>query len=60
MEALSHRHPRDFYPTLKLVLATLYGAFSIERRGASETVKERFTFTMNPVGLQVTVRHRER
>lgn len=43
---------------MKLVLATLYGRFAIERRGASETVRERFTFTMNPVGLDVTVRHR--
>jgi cytochrome P450/nitrite reductase/ring-hydroxylating ferredoxin subunit len=43
---------------MKIVLATLYGAFTIERRGKSEAVKERFTFTMNPVGLEVSVRHR--
>jgi len=43
---------------MKIVLATLYGAFEIERRGASDAVKERFTFTMNPVGLEVSVRHR--
>lgn len=43
---------------MKLVLATLYGAFTIERRGNSEAVKEQFTFTMNPVGLEVTVRRR--
>jgi cytochrome P450/nitrite reductase/ring-hydroxylating ferredoxin subunit len=43
---------------MKLVLATLYSAFTIDRRGASATVKERFTFTMNPVGLEVSVRHR--
>jgi cytochrome P450 len=45
---------------MKIVLATLYGAFAIERRGKSESVKERFTFTMNPVGLEVSVRHRKR
>jgi cytochrome P450/nitrite reductase/ring-hydroxylating ferredoxin subunit len=45
---------------MKIVLATLYGAFAIERRGTSDAVKERFTFTMNPVGLEVGVRHRQR
>lgn len=44
---------------MKLVLATLYGAFTFERRGKSETVKEQFTFTMNPVGLEVSVRRRK-
>ena len=44
---------------MKLVLAAIYGSFVIERRGPRDAVKERFTFTMNPVGLDVSVRHRE-
>jgi cytochrome P450/nitrite reductase/ring-hydroxylating ferredoxin subunit len=43
---------------MKLVLATLYKSFSIDRIGRSEQVSERFTFTMNPVGLEVTMRPR--
>ena len=45
---------------MKLVLATLYGAFDIERNGASSAVRERFMFIMNPVGLEVSVRKRVR
>lgn len=43
---------------MKLVLATLYRSFRIERSGAASSVRERFTFTMNPEGLDVTVARR--
>lgn len=44
---------------MKLVLATLYKSFVFTRRGRSESVRERFTFTMNPVGLDVVVHPRD-
>jgi cytochrome P450 len=43
---------------MKLVLATLYASFRITRRGPADAVRERFTFTMNPEGLEVDVQPR--
>lgn len=43
---------------MKLVLATIYQSFEIERVGPRTAVRERFAFTMNPVGLEVRVRRR--
>ncbi|HVT44955.1 MAG TPA: cytochrome P450 [Thermoanaerobaculia bacterium] len=43
---------------MKLVLATLYKSFEVERRGSSRDVSERFTFTMSPAGLDVALRRR--
>ncbi len=43
---------------MKVVLATLYGSFDVVRQGHGPAVRERFTFTMNPVGLEVALRRR--
>lgn len=43
---------------MKVVLATLYASFDAARRGTRDAVGERFTFTMNPVGLDVELRGR--
>lgn len=43
---------------MKLVIATLYKSFEFERLGTSDSVQERLTFTMHPVGLQVAIRNR--
>jgi cytochrome P450/nitrite reductase/ring-hydroxylating ferredoxin subunit len=44
---------------MKVVLATLYGAFDVERVGKKEDVRETFAFTMSPVGLRVRLRPRD-
>lgn len=43
---------------MKVVLATLYKNFEVERYGRTDAVRENFAFTMSPVGLQVRLRHR--
>jgi cytochrome P450/nitrite reductase/ring-hydroxylating ferredoxin subunit len=43
---------------MKVVLATLYKNFDVVRDGAASDVKERFSFTMSPVGLRVRLRRR--
>lgn len=45
---------------MKLVLAMLYKAFDVDREGPAGAVAERFTFTMNPVGLRVRLSPRRR
>jgi cytochrome P450/nitrite reductase/ring-hydroxylating ferredoxin subunit len=37
----------------RVVLATLFRSFAVERVGAADAVEERFAFTMEPVGLSV-------
>jgi cytochrome P450 len=43
---------------MRVALATLAGAFDLERVGAREQVSERFAFTMGPHGLRVRLRQR--
>ena len=43
---------------MKVVLATLYRNFDVERDGAASGVREQFSFTMSPVGLRVRLRRR--
>jgi hypothetical protein len=43
---------------MKVVLATIYKNFDVVRDGAAGDVKERFSFTMSPVGLRVRLRRR--
>jgi cytochrome P450/nitrite reductase/ring-hydroxylating ferredoxin subunit len=43
---------------MKVVLATLYRSFRVERVGESAGVREKFAFTMLPVGLQVKLHPR--
>jgi cytochrome P450/nitrite reductase/ring-hydroxylating ferredoxin subunit len=43
---------------MRVVLATLYRSFDVERVGEAAAVKERFSFTMAPVGLRVRIRPR--
>jgi len=43
---------------MKLLLATLYGAFDVERDGDTRDVREQFAFTMSPVGLKVRLHRR--
>jgi cytochrome P450 len=43
---------------MKLVLATLYQSFDVERVGPAADVKEIFSFTMAPKGLRVRLRRR--
>ena len=43
---------------MKVVLATLYGSFDVVRDGPGDAVRERFAFTMSPVGLRVRLGRR--
>jgi cytochrome P450/nitrite reductase/ring-hydroxylating ferredoxin subunit len=43
---------------MKVVLATLYKNFEVERVGTAAAVREKFAFTMSPVGLLVRLRSR--
>ncbi len=43
---------------MKLLLATLYGAFDVERDGDGKDVREQFAFTMSPAGLKVRLHRR--
>jgi cytochrome P450/nitrite reductase/ring-hydroxylating ferredoxin subunit len=43
---------------MKVVLATLYRNFDVEREGSATDVREQFSFTMSPVGLWVRLRRR--
>jgi cytochrome P450/nitrite reductase/ring-hydroxylating ferredoxin subunit len=43
---------------MKLLLSMLYKNFEVERVGERGTVRERFAFTMSPVGLKVRLRRR--
>ena len=43
---------------MKVVLATLFRNFDVERDGAASGVREQFSFTMSPVGLRVRLRRR--
>jgi cytochrome P450/nitrite reductase/ring-hydroxylating ferredoxin subunit len=45
---------------MKLLLSMLYTNFNVERVGGTESVRERFAFTMLPVGLKVRLRRRSR
>ncbi len=45
---------------MRLVLATLYQSFDVERVGQAAGVGERFAFTMMPLGLEVRLRARQR
>jgi cytochrome P450 len=45
---------------MKVVLSMLYKNFDVERAGDSNSVRERFSFTMSPVGLSVRLRRRQR
>jgi cytochrome P450/nitrite reductase/ring-hydroxylating ferredoxin subunit len=45
---------------MKMVLATLYQNFEIERVGSPTDVREQLSFTMMPVGLRVKLRPRKR
>ncbi len=40
---------------MKVVLATLFKSFRVEREARTEDVRENFAFTMSPVGLRVRV-----
>jgi cytochrome P450 len=44
---------------MRVVLATLYRSFDVERVGRASDVKEKSSFTMTPVGLRVRLRERE-
>jgi hypothetical protein len=44
---------------MKLVLATVYKNFQVERIGDATDVKEEYSFTMMPRGLKVRLRHRD-
>jgi hypothetical protein len=41
---------------MKIVLATLYRSFDVERVGRAKDVREVFAFTMTPAGLTVRLR----
>lgn len=43
---------------MRLVLALLAASFDVERVGDAAAVRERFAFTMHPVGLRVRLRRR--
>jgi cytochrome P450/nitrite reductase/ring-hydroxylating ferredoxin subunit len=43
---------------MKLVLATIFQSFDVERVGAASKVREELAFTMMPVGLEVKLRPR--
>src|SRR4029453_17694639 len=43
---------------MKLVIATLYRNFDVERHGRAGHVREAFSFTMSPAGLRVRLRAR--
>jgi cytochrome P450 len=43
---------------MRIVLATLYKSFEIERVGPAETVTELYSFTVGPKGLRVRIRPR--
>jgi cytochrome P450/nitrite reductase/ring-hydroxylating ferredoxin subunit len=43
---------------MKMVLATIYQNFEVERVGAASDVREKLAFTMSPVGLKVRLRQR--
>ena len=43
---------------MRIVLATLYKAFDVERVGRAADVEERTSFTMTPVGVRVRLRPR--
>jgi len=43
---------------MKLVLATLYASFDVERVGESSDVRELLSFTMMPSGLRVRLHRR--
>ncbi len=45
---------------MKLLLSMLYRNFIVERVGGAEGVREKFAFTMSPVGLKVRLRRRAR
>jgi hypothetical protein len=45
---------------MKLLLSMLYKNFDVERVGSAEDVRERFAFTMAPVGLKVRLRRRSK
>ena len=45
---------------MKMVLATIYQSFDVERVGAASDVREGLAFTMSPVGLQVKLRPRHK
>jgi cytochrome P450/nitrite reductase/ring-hydroxylating ferredoxin subunit len=44
---------------MRVVLATLYATFDVERVGPKEAVRERYSFTVAPEGLRVRLRRRE-
>jgi cytochrome P450/nitrite reductase/ring-hydroxylating ferredoxin subunit len=44
---------------MRVVLATLYRSFEVERVGEASDVEERMSFTMIPSGLRVRLRNRE-
>ena len=43
---------------MKVLLATLYANFDVERHGSADSVREKFAFTMAPVGMRVLLRRR--
>jgi cytochrome P450 len=43
---------------MKVVLATLYRNFEVERHGRAGDVREQFSFTMSPIGLRVRLHPR--
>ena len=43
---------------MKVVLAALYRNFDVERVGESAGVREKFAFTMSPIGLTVKLHPR--
>ena len=45
---------------MKIVLATIYQSFDVERVGAASDVREGLAFTMSPVGLRVKLRPRRK
>jgi hypothetical protein len=45
---------------MKLLLSILYKNFDVQRVGEVEGVRERFAFTMSPVGLKVRLHRRSR
>jgi cytochrome P450/nitrite reductase/ring-hydroxylating ferredoxin subunit len=45
---------------MRVVLATLYASFDVERVGAAAEVREEFAFTMTPKGIRVRLRERSR
>jgi len=45
---------------MKMMLATIYQSFEVERVGSASDVREELSFTMTPVGLRIRLRPRRK